>query len=320
MPLGLKNGCSRVCFTLRLEDLVAISFFLLYLVVFTIFGGPGKDLPVWQVIGSGVLAVVLLLFVALVRQAISSKNYSPQSKSDLRDFALPYASIIRDWLPFLTIVAMYYSLWGDVTHILVPQDRDAALIAWDQRLFGCQASVALQRYTHPILTAWMRFAYNFHPFNVPLVALFIYLRRSRSNFREMMSGLVVLSFFGYLGYLLVPAVGPSYALKDQYFIDLGPMQFMDYVKIRRDVFPSLHAGISFLVWIYAYRNSRLLFWILSPVILSLWVSTVYLRQHYLIDVVVGLAITPLCILLSDWLFEHFGDVRLSFSIPIEFSQ
>jgi membrane-associated phospholipid phosphatase len=316
MPSGWKKDDSRVRFSLRLEDLVAISFFLIYLIVFAIFGGPGKDLPVWQVIGSGVLAVGLLLSVVLVRQAISAKSYSLQCKNDRRNFVLPYASIIRDWLPFLTILAMYYSLWGDATHILVPRDRDAALIAWDQRLFGMQASVALQRYTHPILTAWMKFAYNFHPFNVPLVGLFIYLRRPRANFREMMSGLMVICFFGYLGYLLVPAVGPLYTLKNQYYIDLGSMQFMDYVKIRRDVFPSLHVGISFLVWIYAYRNSRWLFWILSPLILSLWISTVYLRQHYLIDVVVGLALAPLCVLLADWLFKHYGDVQFSFSIPM----
>ena len=317
MYSGWKKVDSQVSFTLRLEDLVAISFFLIYLIAFAIFGGPGKDLPVWQVIGSGVLAVGLLLSIVLARQAISLQQYSLQSKPDRKDSISPYATIIRDWLPFLTILAMYYSLWGDITHILVPRDRDAALIAWDQRLFGMQASVALQRYTHPILTAWMKFAYNFHPFNVPLVGLFVYLRRPRSNFREMMAGLMVIGFFGYFGYLLVPAVGPLYTLKNYYHVDLGSMQFMDYVKIRRDVFPSLHAGIAFLVWIYAYRNSRLLFLILSPLILSLWVSTVYLRQHYLIDVVVGLALAPLCVLLADWLFKHYADVRLSFSIPGE---
>jgi membrane-associated phospholipid phosphatase len=255
-----------------------------------------------------------------VQQAISAKNYALRSKSDLREFLLPYAWILRDWLPFLTIVAMYYSLWGDVTHILVPHDRDAALIAWDQRLFGMQASVAIQRFTFPALTSWMKFAYNSHPFNVPLVGIFIYLRRPRANFREMMSGLVLIGFIGCIGYLLVPGVGPLYTLKDRYFVDLGPMQFMDYMKIRRDVFPSLHAGISFLIWIYAYRNSRWLFWILSPVILSLWISTIYLRQHYLIDVVAGLALAPLCVLLADFLFKRFGDVNFSFSVPFELAR
>ena len=304
-------------FALRLEDVVAIAFFLVNLIVLAVFGGPGRqERPVWEIIGLGIITIGLLLSVILVRQAVSSKTYSLHSGSDLRDFALPYCEIIRDWLPFLTILAMYYSLWGDATHLLVTHDRDAALIAWDQRLFGFQASVALQRFAHPALTAWMRFAYNFHPFNVPLVALFIYLRRSRSSFREIMSGLMVISFFGFLGYLLVPAVGPIYTLKDQYYVDLGSMQFMDYVRIRRDIFPSLHAGISFLVWLYAYRNSRWLFWILSPLILSLWISTVYLRQHYLIDVVAGLALAPLCFLLANWLFIHFREVRFSLPIPM----
>lgn len=54
--------------------------------------------------------------------------------------------------------AQAYALWGDVTHLLVHHDRDAMLIGWDQRLLGCQASVAAQRLTAPLcfwLANWM---------------------------------------------------------------------------------------------------------------------------------------------------------------------
>ena len=310
-----KSG-TRWNFHLRLEDLVAIAFFLTYLIVFAIFGGPGRsDVSIWEIIGLGVLTVVALLFITLLRQALSSHAEKSKTASNVKSFVAPYARIVRDWLPFLTILAMYYSLWGDVTHIIVQHDRDAALIAWDQRLFGFQASVAIQKFARPWLTEWMKFAYNSHPFLCPLVALYVYLRKPRENFREMMSGLVVISFFGFLLYLLVPAIGPLYTLKDQYYVDLGPMHFMDYVRIRRDVFPSLHAGISFLVWIYAWRNSRWIFAILAPIVLSLWVSTVYVRQHYLIDVVAGLVLAPLCVLLADWLFRRFGEIDFSLRSP-----
>lgn len=317
MPFGWQNCDSRLHFKLRLEDLVAISFFLLNAIAFAISGGANhQEHPAWEIVGLQVIAVGILLALTLLQQTLSSRSYSVRSANDLTEFVLPYGMIIRDWFPFLTILAMYYSLWGDATHVLNPHDRDAALIAWDQRLFGFQASVALQRFTHPALTAWMKFAYNSHPFNLPLVALVVYLSRSCSDFRKMMSGLMVICFFGFLGYLFVPAVGPLYTLKGQYYIDLGRMQFMDFLRIRRDVFPSLHAGISFLVWIYAYRNARWLFWTLSPVILSLWLSTVYLRQHYLIDVIAGLVLAPLCVLLADWLFVRFQEVQFSFGSPV----
>jgi membrane-associated phospholipid phosphatase len=218
---------------------------------------------------------------------------------------------------------MYWSLWGDVTHLLVHQDRDAALMAWDQRLFHCQPSVALQRFVTPWLTAWMQFAYSSHIFLTFLVPCFVYLRRSERDFRQMMIGMVTLSFFGFVGYTLVPAVGPMYALKSQFTVPLyQPYEliqrgkdFMDFARIRRDVFPSMHVAFSFMVWLYAYRNSRRLFWLMSPLVLSLWISTVYLRYHYLVDCVAGFLLVLFCLMLADWLFPRFGSLRFSLRIP-----
>jgi len=205
---------------------------------------------------------------------------------------------------------------------MVTTDRDQALMAIDQRLFGFQASLVLQRIISPRMTAYMTFAYFFHIINIPLVACFIYVWRPRARFREMMSGLMVVSFLGLLGYLLVPAIGPMYMLRNQYTVPLShsiwmfnrDVDFMDFARIRRDVFPSLHVAISFVVWLYAYRNSKKLFWILSPLILSLWLSTLYLRYHYLIDVVAGLILAPLSYLLGNWLYHHWGDIPVS--VPI----
>jgi membrane-associated phospholipid phosphatase len=202
---------------------------------------------------------------------------------------------------------------------MVTTDRGQALIAIDQRLFGFQASLVLQRIISPGMTAWMTFAYFFHIINISLVACFLYVWRPRARFREMMSGLMVVSFLGLLGYLLVPAIGPSFTLRNQYTVSLShaiwmfnrDVDFMDFARIRRDVFPSLHVAISFVVWLYAYRNSKRLFWLLSPLILSLWLSTLYLRYHYLIDVVAGLILAPLSYLLANWLFRRWGDVPVS---------
>ena len=239
-----------------------------------------------------------------------------QEQGDLRRFVRPYWHIGRDWFPFFAILMMYYSLWGDATHMMVTRDRDTALMIWDQRLFGIQASLALQRYVRPWLTSWMEFAYFFHLWNIPLVACFLYLRRPPERFREMMCGVLVVTFLGLLGYILVPAIGPLYTLRAQYTVPLRQplavldrqMEFIDFARIQRDVFPSLHVGISFVVWLYAYRNSRRLFWILSPLVLSLWASTVYLRYHYLVDCIAGLFLAPLSFLLANGLFRRFSEV------------
>jgi membrane-associated phospholipid phosphatase len=321
------NNQERITFGLRLEDGVALTFFLVNLLMQLVF----SELRQQNLSPADVLiiipAVALLMAKELVHYFVAGDGRGGR-EGDLGQFARPYWEIVRDWLPFLIILLMYYSLWGDATHLLVTHDRDAALIAWDQRLFGFQASVALQRWVTPALTSWMEFAYAFHLFNIPIVACFIYLRRPRARFREMMCGLLVVSFLGLIGYVLVPAIGPMYTLHSQYTVPLSTplavfnreMEFMDFARVRRDVFPSLHVAISFVVWLYAYRNSRRLFWILTPFILSLWVSTVYLRYHYVVDCVVGLILAPLSYALANWLFARYGDLRISLPLPAAWAE
>jgi membrane-associated phospholipid phosphatase len=313
----------RLTLRLRLEDLVALAFFLVNLVLRLVFRGLERQSLSPADVLIIIPAVALLMAKELVHNFVAREEQTAEAAARPLDFVRPYWEIFRDWFPFLVILLMYYSLWGDATLLLVPHDRDATLIALDQKLFGFQASVALQRFISPPLTSWMDFAYFYHVLNIPIVACFLYLRAPRSRFREMMSGLMVVCFFGLLGYLLVPAIGPLYTLRDQYTVPLyqsvsvfnRQVEFMDFARIRRDVFPSMHVGISFVVWLYAYRNSRRLFWILSPLIISLWISSVYLRYHYLVDIVAGLILAPLCCWLSNWLFARFQEIPVPVVIP-----
>lgn len=313
----------RVILRVRLEDAVALLFFFFYLalvVLFREFRGSITDPVSIMVV---VPAVCLLLVKELVHYFVAGKEMRLDSPEGIWEFVRPYWSILHDWLPFFMLLFMYFSLWGNATHLVITHDRDPDLIAWDQRLFGFQASVALQRIVSPALTAWMEFAYSFHLPNIPIVACFLYIWRPRKRFREMVSGVLLVTAFGLMGYLLVPGVGPMYSLRDQFTVPLSQpftllsqqTDFVNFARVQRDVFPSLHVGISFVVWMYAYRNSKRLFWILSPFILSLWVSTVYLRYHYLVDVVAGLILAPLCFLLSNWLFMRYSEIKFPVWLP-----
>jgi len=318
----------RIRFGLRLEDLVALTFFLLNLILRIVFRGLGSGNFSPADVLIIIPAVTLLLAKEMVHYFMAGDGERGGGSESPWDFVGPFLEIIRDWSPFLIILLMYYTLWGNATHLMVTTDRDQALMAIDQRLFGFQASLAMQRFITPGLTTWMSFAYFYHLINIPLIALFIYVWRGRKPFREMMSGIMVVSFFGLMGYLLVPAIGPIYTLRAQYTVPLHQslsvlnreVDFMDFARIRRDVFPSLHVAISFVAWLYAFRNSKKLFWILSPLILSLWVSTIYLRYHYLIDVVAGLILAPLSFLLANWLFRRFGEIPISLAIPASWAE
>ncbi|HEY8147542.1 MAG TPA: phosphatase PAP2 family protein, partial [Vicinamibacteria bacterium] len=63
----------------------------------------------------------------------------------------------------------------------------------------------------------------------------------------------------------------------------------------RAAFPSLHAAVSLVAMIYAWRFLRPWFWILLPFSLGLWISTIYLRHHFVVDLLAGWALAPLAV-------------------------
>ena len=72
--------------------------------------------------------------------------------------------------------------------------------------------------------------------------------------------------------------------------------------IKRDAFPSGHTGIAVVVLYLAYQYKRNLFWIYLPVVAALLFSTVYLRYHYIVDVIAGFGLTLLTILIGEWYY------------------
>ena len=63
-------------------------------------------------------------------------------------------------------------------------------------------------------------------------------------------------------------------------------------EASRAAFPSLHTAVSFVVLGYAWKFCRWLFPILLVFVLGLLVSTVYLRHHYVVDLIAGAMMIP----------------------------
>ena len=58
----------------------------------------------------------------------------------------------------------------------------------------------------------------------------------------------------------------------------------------RDAFPSLHTANAVTVLLVALRHERRLLWVYTLPVAGLVVATMYLRFHYAVDVVVGVAL------------------------------
>jgi membrane-associated phospholipid phosphatase len=107
---------------------------------------------------------------------------------------------------------------------------------------------------------------------------------------------ILLTFYlSYFGYLLFPALGPRYFLAHFHDIQLSGKGIYHAIRdtldglenIQWDAFPSGHVGIALVYLHFAFRYFRRIFYVSCFVVLLLILSTVYLRYHYVVDVLGG---------------------------------
>ena len=58
--------------------------------------------------------------------------------------------------------------------------------------------------------------------------------------------------------------------------------------------------------LFAWRFVRVWFFVLLPFVLGLWVSTIYLRHHYVVDLFAGWALVPVALFLAPRLDRYWA--------------
>ena len=205
----------------------------------------------------------------------------------------------RESLPFLACVLVYTNL-HDTLGFANPHDVHDQLAAFDQWLFGLQPTVWAERFVTRDRTELMNVLYWNFGWIALLPSLVLLFRGRWRAFRVVTFGVVLCFLMGYFLYLAFPAAPPRLVLAHQYRVHLlgGPVTGLADGALRllptdsRAAFPSLHAAVSVLVLGYAWRYLRGLFWLLLPAVLGLLVATVYLRHHFVADLLAGLALAP----------------------------
>jgi membrane-associated phospholipid phosphatase len=187
---------------------------------------------------------------------------------------------------------------------------DAQLIAVDLAIFGVNPTVWLERLVSPLLTGLLQFAYISYYF-IPVSLGVVLISKDRFvDFEEVLFGILLCFYLSYVGYLLVPAIGPRFTLSHLQTADLQVSPFIGKIqdalnsleKNKTDAFPSGHTAVSLMSLYYAWKErEKKLFAFLIPIVTGLIISTVYLRYHYVIDVIAGIALSGLTIVLAPGL-------------------
>ncbi len=283
---------ARLLFRLRPEEAAALAFVLpttwLTLAAFVYAREAGVLGPRYP---GGVLrlAVVLVLLGSL---ALALRRY-PGSR---------LVQGLRETVPLFACFLIYTNL-HDTIGFVNPHDVHDALVAADARIFGVQPCVWAERFISPALTELMQFLYlNFFWIAPAVSAVLLWQGRWR-EFRAVTLGVIACFFLGYLLYVILPAAPPRLVLVAQFtknlrgypvgFSSLSAEAFSLLPTDSRAAFPSLHTAASTLALFYAWRYARRLFFVLLPFVIGLWVSTIYLRHHYFVDLLGGWALAPI---------------------------
>lgn len=207
------------------------------------------------------------------------------------------------WYPSVMGLS-FYALPGAIEALGRP-NADAWLAAADRQLLGAPVAERLLALASPWLSDLLTLCYLFF-FVVLIFGPGHYCVRDLARFRACIVGLFVLYAAGFAGYVALPAGGPFRALSELPPLPMGPFaQWMHPVIVGGsngvDVFPSIHfaASLYLLVFDWWYHRRRFWLWLL-PIVL-LWLSTVYLRYHYLVDLLAG----ALVALLGLWTARRY---------------
>jgi membrane-associated phospholipid phosphatase len=246
------------------------------------------------------LIVTSLLAVATLAFALRAPSALPLHLGLLAAFlAVSYFArkhpLVRAFAIVVVLMTLYQSL-AEPAFVVMGGASDAKLASIDRALAGGDdPALVAARWLTPRKLEVFSFVYGIF---IPYLWLSILLGcigRPDDERARFVLGLSVTYALAYLGYLFVPSRGPV-----EYYAFAAPLhggRFHELVleSVRQTggnhgAFPSLHVGASAYLCLFDLRRHVLRGLTYLPMVLLIAVSTVFLRYHYLIDILTGFAI------------------------------
>jgi membrane-associated phospholipid phosphatase len=303
---------------------IAYGFFFIAL---ALVASPWVDENV--VIGNS--AVGMLIAVGLV---------GVRAISDRKGANVAHAFYIAPLIPlfFKTSEYLSYPLHG--------RDYDEIFIMIDRLMFGVDPTIWLYQNIPvvPYFIEYLQICYSlFYLFPV-LLGVELYRRRIRRDPNhyfhdealDELEQLRFISIYGfclsYLGYIMLPTVGPRFFLHDFWSIttelpgllftepfrmmtnsgeNIQPWMTHDqaHAVVTRDAFPSGHTMMTLTTMILAFKFKARSKWALLIMGSSLIFATVYLRYHYVADLIGGALFAMFALYTAEPLANFFLRIR-----------
>ncbi|MDR1199446.1 MAG: phosphatase PAP2 family protein [Prevotellaceae bacterium] len=212
------------------------------------------------------------------------------------------------WFVRNAVPIAFIAYWYPETYFMnenIFGNLDRYFVAADRYLFGCQPSLEFCRYyPQTWINELMNFGYISYYFIIMLTVFAAWAKGKK--YMEHAAFIIMCSFFiYYITFIILPVVGPQFhfaepdnLISNEGFFRNTLVELQTIGEKPTGAFPSSHVGICLICMYLIFKYSRIVFYILLPVAFILICSTVYLKAHYLIDVIGGFVSAPLYFFVS----------------------
>lgn len=290
----VKSGVKRMLAQFAIQD----WFLALYLLVYfsAVWFAPPSEGRIMNLQRIGVLALCTLPVIAAVRTGL------------VRNAII--VPILYRAAVFAISVASYFML-KDLLPVVFTRALDKELYSLDLAVFGFEPAVWMDQFVNPYTTQWFSFFYYSYFIFISVYVLgFILFARNMTLLAEFTIAFMGTYCIAHLLYMAVPGYGP-YRFLSHLFTNELPYVFW-YARVRDvvdsagaqiDIFPSLHTAGPTACFFFAVRHRKqkpfkYVWHITGFFAVNIIIATMFLRWHYVIDIVAGISLAGLMMYLA----------------------
>jgi len=219
---------------------------------------------------------------------------------------------LRCWYP-LPLYIFFFEELGGLVHAIFPEWFDRWFIAFDYNFAGVHPSIWLSRFASPALNDVMQFSYMTYFLLLVILPAMLYVQRDQVAFWTVMTSTAVAHYSVYVIAVLLPVESPYYSLAALQTKTLSGGYCTALIalierfgRVHGAAFPSAHVAGSVVAIVASWHYRRWLFWTCLPFFVSMCLSTVYGRYHYMADVLGGIAVGAIGFSVGTRLLQQTG--------------
>lgn len=239
-------------------------------------------------------------------------------------------------------IILYVKAFSDIFPLI-----DEKLMYMDEALFGVQPTLWLEKFLHPLAVDYFMVAYALFLVYPYFYLFYLYQKNQLPVFHRAMLAQILSLFVALTMFITLPAKGPRHIFEAANHHEYANQNLPEYTiplqgihsdfllrytgkaslfqlqydmwnqieRVKTDCMPSMHTSLCLIVLIYAIRYRHLFkwkkvslaFWIIGN--LSLFFSTVYLRYHWVVDVIAGALLAVIVYYLTEYLYAKWLQSR-----------